>query len=784
MKIKTSFAVLLPLLVLGPLFAEQQNDTIATKTQAVDTSDANAGAKTSRRTAGALPAGWFKTKTVAGRRRGESVEPVAHFDTPGTGPTSRRSVAERLQSAKSAQIYSIPNPRPAVPLNVPTTTQTTVSVSQQTAPANIPAPVDAIVDKASPAVLDAAPHDLLDAIPGAPLETEANDLNSIVVDQDVSVDTFAPQRLDADEVDSTLIKSDIAIPGELEVADVMGEAADFQPNSESLFTPPPAAQPQAASVVTKSSIRHEATQNEASIERMQLSPIDDQEASSSPQLAATPMEHGFSSTDGEESVEPGESDVLISNQNPVIMVQTRGPRTIVVGKPATYSLVVTNDSDNNAKDVIVNVRIPTWTEVQSQDATVGAARMTPDDQGNTIMRWSVGSLAAHGKEMLKLQIVPRSSRPFDLGVTWVFNPARTRAQIQVQEPKLDLTVVGPADVLYGEKKVYTLTVSNPGTGDAENVVLQLLPFVPNEDPAVRELGVLKAGERRTLEVELKARQTGRLHIRAEANAANGLRAHGQQEVFVRRASIQVKAEAPEMKYAGSRATFRIRVSNSGDAMARDVIAVASLPTGAEDVEVKSNGIVKNDRSEIHWELGALRPGAVRVLEFECTLTEAGTNRVDVRSVAGDNLSAVTSAQTTVESLADLKLTVDDPKGAIATGTEVTYEVRVQNRGTKDAKNISMIGYFSEGIEPTAINGWTGKVKEGQVEMDQINRLGPGQELTIKITATANRPGNHVFRAEVTCNNPETRLASEEWTRFYGDGVRVLNASSKPASSRR
>jgi uncharacterized repeat protein (TIGR01451 family) len=378
---------------------------------------------------------------------------------------------------------------------------------------------------------------------------------------------------------------------------------------------------------------------------------------------------------------------------------------------------------------------------------------------------------------LKLQIIPRSSRPFDLGVTWSFNPARTRTQIQVQEPKLDIAVVGPSDVLYGEKKIYTLTVSNPGTGDAEGVVVQLLPFIPHEDPAVRELGTLKAGARRTLEVELKARQTGRLQVRAEATGAHGLRAAGQQEVFVRRAAVTVTVEAPEMKYAGSRATYQVRVSNDGDALAQDVVAVATLPTGAVDIQAKANGEINDARSEVHWELGSLRPGAVRVLEFECTLTEAGENRVDVRSVAADNLSAVTSARTTVESLADLKLTVNDPKGAIATGAEVVYEVRVTNRGTKEAKNISMVGYFSEGIEPSTIAGWTGKLQEGQVEMDHINRLGPGQELTILITAIATRPGNHVFRAELTCNNPETRLASEEWTRFYGDGVQVLNASN-------
>ena len=50
----------------------------------------------------------------------------------------------------------------------------------------------------------------------------------------------------------------------------------------------------------------------------------------------------------------------------------------------------------------------------------------------------------------------------------------------------------------------------------------------------------------------------------------------------------------------------------------------------------------------------------------------------------------------------------------------------------------------------------------------IPRLGAGQEMLLRITAQASRSGDHVFRAELECNEPETKLAIEEWTRFYGD----------------
>ena len=40
------------------------------------------------------------------------------------------------------------------------------------------------------------------------------------------------------------------------------------------------------------------------------------------------------------------------------------------------------------------------------------------------------------------------------------------------------------------------------------------------------------------------------------------------------------------------------------------------------------------------------------------------------------------------------------------------------------------------------------------------------EISFRITARASLPGNHVFRTELQCSSPETRLAAEEWTKYY------------------
>jgi len=468
---------------------------------------------------------------------------------------------------------------------------------------------------------------------------------------------------------------------------------------------------------------------------------------------------------------PVADNVLFANESPVLSVQTRGPRTIKVGRPAIYDVEMVNASDYGAQDVVIKLVVPSWAEAAHHEVSAGAVVSTPDEQGNSVLSWTIRQLAGDSRESMRLELIPRTSRPFDLGISWTFTPASSLTQIEVLEAKLQMSIVGPADVLFGETKLYTIMISNPGTGDAENVVLSLLPISDGQGtPGVREMGTLKAGTRRSIEVELTAHQAGRLMVRAQASADGGLQSQADQEVLVRRANLEIEIAdggAPA-QYAGTSARYAIRVTNTGDATARDVSAVAALPTGAKYVSSTDGGAYDAASSKVSWAMDALRPGAVQIFEMVCVLNEAGKNRIDVRAKADDQLTAAGSITTHVESLADLKLLVNDPQGAIPVGTEMIYEVRIVNRGTKEARNIDVMGYFSEGIEPTAVRGWRADVEVGQVIFEQIPRLGPGQEMIVKVAAQAHRPGDHVFRAELESTDPETKLAVEEWTRFFGE----------------
>jgi hypothetical protein len=132
------------------------------------------------------------------------------------------------------------------------------------------------------------------------------------------------------------------------------------------------------------------------------------------------------------------------------------------------------------------------------------------------------------------------------------------------------------------------------------------------------------------------------------------------------------------------------------------------------------------------------------------------------------LATSAGVDTRVEALADLKLEIRDPQGPIQLGDDAVFEVIIRNRGTKSAEGIDLVVFFSEGLEATSALGGQHEIGRGQVTFKTIPTLAPESEMVLRVHAKADRPANHVFRAELVCESLQTKLAAEETTRFYGD----------------
>ncbi len=467
---------------------------------------------------------------------------------------------------------------------------------------------------------------------------------------------------------------------------------------------------------------------------------------------------------GESSGGSAKSGALSSSAGALLRVDTIGPETIVLGEEARYVIRLANQSNTEAKQVQVRAAIPENVRLGSTETSDGTARAEQGGQGYRLLTWTVDRLGPLAERELALKLIPLTNRPFELAVEWSVSPIASSAHIKVQQPMLEIALSGPGEITYGDIRAYTVVLTNPGTGDAKSVSVYVSMGAAVADTL--DVGTIPAGGSRKLDVEVAARQAGAMQIVATASGDNNLRAQASEQILVQRAELEIEAVGPQLKYTGSVGTYQVRVANVGDAQAKKVQAMVYLPAGVKYVRGIENATEGED--SVSWQLGELAPGTERTYRFYCELSAEGNALFRFAAREGSGLQAASDVTTQVEAVADLKLTVNDPKGPIPIGEETTYEIQITNRGSKAATQVQVVAQFSEGIEPVAAEGIRADIVPGQVIFQPILRIAPDETATLTIKAKAETDGNHVFRAEVKCADPETRLVAEDTTKFFGD----------------
>ena len=467
---------------------------------------------------------------------------------------------------------------------------------------------------------------------------------------------------------------------------------------------------------------------------------------------------------------PAGGNAAIRLGAPSIEVETFGPRQIGINKPANYEVVVKNNSSSPAERILVGINLPEWVEVQNVNLTSGNKEIT-DGKNKARLVWTIDRIEAGRTQTATILAVPRKAEGFDVGVEWTLVPRSGKANVVVTEPRLQMSISGPADVEFGEVARYLVTIRNPGTGTAENVTVKLPESLGGERQV---LGDIKAGAEEVFQVELLARTAGELSLMAAATADGEISTNSERKITVRRAKLDVTIEGPAMKYSGDVGHYTVTMANGGDAAANNLMAAVALPAGAKYI----SGIdsVTPIEDGVRWQVGPLEPGQKRSYKIQCQLNGSGDLQIECGVKQGD-LAASAACVTLVETVADLVLEVEDPRGPLPTNKNVPYLVKIRNRGSRSAKSVELVVQFSEGIEPNSAEGHQHRIVPGQVLFSPIPVIEPGQEVSYEVTAAAHQQGTHIFRAQLTCNDSDSREIAEGTTRFFAHDGESARASS-------
>lgn len=509
---------------------------------------------------------------------------------------------------------------------------------------------------------------------------------------------------------------------------------------------PTATKPSSSPVATPSTSRNqgsEPTQPQLSLESDAPSP--------SVGSKTTPSSTSPSSSKG----------TLLQMALPRVELSMIGPSALRVNETTSYEVIAFNRDQAKLNGLVVRMVIPPSVQVAIQDPTLGEAAIDEEDGIRSVV-WQLEELDPNQQCVLRLDISTARPEHFAIDLEWTALPQTGQVDLDVQQPMLQLALEGPSETTFGRPELYRLRVKNPGNATIKDVSVNLTaePYGRNST----RIGEIPAGSERTIEVELTFQQAGMINLLAEAQSKEfSIATQEQIEVNVRQAQLVPSITGPEQHYQGSIADYEIAIVNQGAIASEQVQCSLNLPKGSHVVSLPEGARLQGQ--DLLWTIPRIESGSSYSGNMQLQMDNTGDFTLQLKTDGSAGGQSHCETIVRVEAISDLKLSVSDPVAPAPVGKPVVYELTLVNRGSKPATGVRVLAQFSNGIEPIRASGHANQVIPGQVVFDPIESVGPGKEITLRITAQASETGMHRFRAEVTCDDSDTQLLHEESTRY-------------------
>lgn len=456
---------------------------------------------------------------------------------------------------------------------------------------------------------------------------------------------------------------------------------------------------------------------------------------------------------------------LEGTQAPALAMEKAAPVEIQIGKPATFTLRVKNVGQAVARNVVVTDHVPRGT-------SLAQTRPQAEQSADGSLVWNLGDLAPGSDATIEMVLMPEAEGEIG-SVAQVSCQALASTRTVCTRPALVIDHIGPQQVLIGETVSLAITLTNTGTGPATGVVIEEDVPAGLTHVAGRELeyevGTLKPGETRRMELTLRAAQQGVVENIVQARGDGSLRAEHRARIEVIAPQLQVDVNGPKRRYLERQATYEVNLANPGTAVAKNVDLTAFLPRGMKFIAADSEGQYDPTRHAVHWSLEELPADKRGTVKLTTVPREPGEHVLRVESRGDRNLAASNEQLVVVEAAPELVFSVVDLSDPIEVGSETAYEVRIVNNGTKAASNVQLAVLFPAELQALRGDGPTRSAGDAQrIVFDPVPRLQPREEVAFKVTGRALRAGDIRVRVQLASDEEPNPVTKEESTRIYAD----------------
>jgi uncharacterized repeat protein (TIGR01451 family) len=470
-----------------------------------------------------------------------------------------------------------------------------------------------------------------------------------------------------------------------------------------------------------------------------------------------------------------------------ISVHKAAPDTVEHGDTVVYVLTLSNGGPDDAPGVQMRDTLPvhvryvasTGTPLVTGNVLIWAKGLVPAGTSLVDTVWTVAETAGSAVNVARvgggLADPERSDR-------------RSITTTVILDANLSLAMTAPSSAVLGDTIVYTITLTNSGSGQAKKItVVDSLPpgvtFLSSTgSPTVGagtltwSRGALPAGVSNVDTVEVLATLAGEQTNVARASSESppaDLRAEATTTVPAGfGADLSVTKSGPATAGLGDTLTYVLELNNAGPDAALSVTLRDSLPAGTSFLDASPGATVLG--STVSWFRLLLAASSTVTETVRVVVTSGGTKtnvaRVSSLTADPDTEDRRATAVTTITS-ADLSVTKAAPE-AVALGDTIEYVIGVSNAGPYAAESVILVDSLPAGV--TFVSATGGGTSSGTVVTWSKGSLASGAVSTdtLKVVSATDGVKTNVVRvtSQTSDPDPHTRRATAVTTVTTPDPV--------------
>ncbi len=443
-----------------------------------------------------------------------------------------------------------------------------------------------------------------------------------------------------------------------------------------------------------------------------------------------------------------------------LMIERMAPSEIVAGQPFSYDIKATNLTGNKLNDVVVQ------DQCSSNFNLIGS---NPDAErvSDTLLRWKLGELDGNASRMINVNGQVSGTGIAQNCLSGSYDQASCMA-FNVVKPELMLKASAPAEVLRCDPIPLTYSLSNIGTGVARNAMLaQTLPEGISLKDGLDKFaaGDLTAGATKDFTASVMAAKPGVYAFNPLAAADPSMQAQASATTRVTEPALQVEKKVSNTVILGRDMEYEIIVTNTGDAVARNLVVEETLPAGASVNSVSNNGTVSAGR--VVWNLPELAPKQSQTVKVTLQPQSVGSIETATRATAYCAADASAQSKTAIIGIPAVLLEVVDLTDPVEIGKTTTYLITATNQGTATDINIRILVELESAMEFVSGDGATALVSSGnKMEFAPLPKLEPGAKAEWRVNAKALVPSDHRLTVIMTSDLRQRPIMETEATTLY------------------